>query len=123
MMAGGHMPEAPAFADIAADRLQAGIDLRAYLRGPRTSRRERASRWLLPWRGRRAWDLEQRRTDRPGPQISPGPQQPLGIRVGGRVEDRLDRALLDDPPRVHDCRPVGKLSDHAHVMGDPKEPR
>src|SRR5258706_4605850 len=116
MMAGGHMPEAPAFADIAADRLQAGIDLRAYLRGPRTSRRERASRWLLPWRGRRAWDLEQRRTDRPGPQISPVPQQPLGIRVSRSVENRLDRGLRDDKPFVHDRRPVDKLTDHAPIL-------
>ena len=46
----------------------------------------------------------------------------LGIRVGWRVEDLLDRSLLDDPPRVHHRGPVREFGDDAHVMGDPQNP-
>jgi len=32
------------------------------------------------------------------------------------IEDLVERALLHDPPRVHDRDPVGDVRDHAQVV-------
>src|SRR5512139_468797 len=45
-------------------------------------------------------------------------QQRLRVRVLGIVEDRVDRALLDDAAEVHDDDVVRHLGNHAEVVGD-----
>ena len=44
------------------------------------------------------------------------PEQPPRVRVLRVVEDLVDRALLDDPPGVHDGDPVGDVGDDAEVV-------
>ena len=34
------------------------------------------------------------------------------------AHDLVDRADLGDPAGIHDRHPVGRLGDHAHVVGD-----
>ena len=45
-------------------------------------------------------------------------QQPLGIGMLRIVEDRVDRAALDDAAELHHHHLLGDLGDDAHVMGD-----
>ena len=47
-----------------------------------------------------------------------GGEQRARIRMLGRGEDALDRALLDDLALLHDADPVGELAHDAEIVGD-----
>ena len=51
------------------------------------------------------------------------PIRPTRVRMRGRMDDRLDRADLDDPAGVHHGDAVAGLGDHAHVVGDQHDRR
>ena len=58
-----------------------------------------------------------RRSGRGAVDARDRPEQPPRVRVLRVVEDLVERALLDDPPGVHDRHPVGDVRHHAEVVG------
>ena len=50
-------------------------------------------------------------------------QQPDGVRVPRVVEDRVDRALLDQPPGVQHADAVAHPRDHVEVVADEQDAR
>ena len=51
-------------------------------------------------------------------ELRVGAEQLLGVGVLGRVEDLVDRPVLDDLAEIHDRDVVGDLGDDADVVGD-----
>ena len=90
--------------------------LAAVVAGLCAARREGAACGQLA--DRRHGALDGRQPARARGQPRARGQQPLGVGVGGPVEDVQGRAVLDDAPGVHHRHAVAHLGDYAQVVRD-----
>ena len=90
-------------------RLVAAVD------GQVAARREEAAGGPVAGQGRVAGDPDHGAL---ALHVGDGAQQLAGVGVAGGGEDRVARAALDDPPRVHDRHAVSELGHHGQVVAD-----
>src|SRR6058998_3569028 len=54
-------------------------------------------------------------------QVGRGGEEQARVGMARVVEERVDRALLDDLARVHDGRAVAQLCDHGEIVRDQQQ--
>ena len=120
--------DADEHAAVLARRMEVAGDADAVERRPRAARpradvhRERAARGEAA-AGRRVAQVRRRTRDdveRPpvGVDVRERARAASACTGGAAPEDLVDRALLGDPPGVHDQHPVARLGDDRQVVGD-----